>query len=223
MSQFLLIKVLPLKLVSRLWGWINSLPLPPFIRTLVIQSYSSAFGCNLEEAQESDLSKYQNLAAFFRRGLKDGVRPIDVSSDIVSPADGTIVHFGKIENERIEQVKGVNYSLKSFLGPQSWQQQCGHGRERKDSLIGADEEVYHENLLQGKTSSLYHCVIYLAPGDYHRFHSPTDWTVTFRRHFSGEFPLILVAIDSLLIVFFVQVNCCPSGHRSCPGSKTCLR
>ena len=34
------------------------------------------FGCNLDEVEESDLTKYVSLGDFFYRRLKPGVRPI---------------------------------------------------------------------------------------------------------------------------------------------------
>lgn len=63
------------------------------------------------------------------------------------------------------QVKGVNYSLDKFLG-----------LDNKSSSLLRDPEK----------NNLYHCLFYLAPGDYHRYHSPADWVVEERKHFPGE-------------------------------------
>jgi phosphatidylserine decarboxylase len=79
----------------------------------------------------------------------------------VSPADGEIAHLGKLdENHRIEHVKGVSYSKEALLG-----------QLPREPTEGKEWHV---------------CVVYLAPGDYHRFHSPTEWSITSRRHFAGE-------------------------------------
>lgn len=94
----------------------------------------------------------------------------------VSPADGTVVQFAMVPTNGgyIGNVKGIRYSIESFLGPNS--------------------NYYPEfnrdwSLRQSATSSgkrLFALAIYLAPGDYHRFHSPADWIIERRRHFSGN-------------------------------------
>ena len=77
-------KMLPLRTVSRIWGWINSIELPVIMRSPILRSYVRAFGCNLDEADIDDLRQYRNLNEFFRRSLKPGLRPIDTSNGIVS-------------------------------------------------------------------------------------------------------------------------------------------
>lgn len=72
------------------------------------------------------------------------------------------------------QVKGITYSLQSFLGPANW---------AADILTDYADSV---RLHRHEDTELYQCIIYLAPGDYHRFHSPTAWQPSLRRHFAGE-------------------------------------
>ncbi|KAJ5786694.1 Phosphatidylserine decarboxylase-like protein [Penicillium pulvis] len=200
------------------------------------------------EVAEPDLHVYPNLAAFFYRKLKPGVRPLDPDPHaLLSPSDGRILQFGIIERGEVEQVKGMTYSLDALLGSatpshadNSKRLSDDHQEQaQKDAAnMKTDEEFALVNgisytvptLLSGdrdapakrrasidasttsKTTSevqvqeelalgdgqpwyspktatnhaLFYCVIYLAPGDYHRFHSPTAWVVESRRHFAGE-------------------------------------
>lgn len=52
-------------------------------------------------------------------------------------------------------------------------------------------------------NDLFFCVIYLAPGDYHRFHSPTSWVAERRRHFRGELYSVSPYVASRLSNLFV--------------------
>ena len=67
---------LPLRNLSRLWGYINSLELPVWLRPHSFRLYARVFGCNLEEIETEDLTQYKSLGDFFYRKLKDGVRPV---------------------------------------------------------------------------------------------------------------------------------------------------
>ncbi|KAK6192711.1 hypothetical protein SNE40_004137 [Patella caerulea] len=168
-----LYRKMPLKAISRLWGKVNQMDLPVFLRKPLIGLYIWMFGCKIDEAEIQDLQHYKNLGEFFRRQLKPNVRPIDLDHQVTSPADGKVLHYGEVTSGYLEQVKGVTYSLKGFLGT-------------TPEKAGVDDDNFQRNLLKNPENALYHCVIYLAPGDYHRFHSPTDWLIKHRRHFPGE-------------------------------------
>ena len=91
------------------------------------------------------------------------------------PADGRVLHLGKVEeNGRLEQIKGMTYPLHRFLGEKTL-------TTTLDLQQGAVQNLWGE-----EDRELFHVTIYLAPGDYHGFHSPADWIANTRRHFPGK-------------------------------------
>ncbi|KAK2813748.1 hypothetical protein FQN50_000146 [Emmonsiellopsis sp. PD_5] len=248
--QVQVMSTLPLKAMSRIWGRFNELVIPYYLRVPGFKLYSWIFGVNLDEVAEPDLHTYPNLASFFYRELKPGVRPLDPNpSALLSPSDGRILQFGMIEKGEVEQVKGMTYSLDALLGHENIHpgQEAVHPTRQPSHRRGTtsnkdpddmdeDEEFAKMNgisytlptlfsgtkqhdpsetsldasthsssaseaqvkadLAKGQTAwympkpasnrALYYVVLYLAPGDYHRFHSPTSWIVESRRHFAGE-------------------------------------
>lgn len=176
-STVTLYRKMPLKSMSRVWGKMTCWDLPEGLREPLLGLYIKMFGVQLHEALDENLKSYKNLNEFFRRELKPHVRIVDILSPLTSPADGRVLHFGKVEDGIVEQVKGVNYSIQCFLGPQP-------GDEQRIKPMPDSE--YQEKMKIKPGNSLFNCIIYLAPGDYHRFHSPTDWKISHRRHFPGE-------------------------------------
>ena len=212
----------------------------------------------MSEVSEPDLHVYPNLASFFYRTLKPGARPLDPDQNaLLSPADGRVLQFGKIESGEVEQVKGMTYSLDALLGTSkpdtspnpdnpasiftpkkgSPNQSTATQKDGDEDVIKQDEEFatvngitytlpnlfsgppqkqpgkatndastkseaasvaearadlalgerpWYARLTAEHQTSLYYIVVYLAPGDYHRFHSPAAWVAEKRRHFAGE-------------------------------------
>ncbi len=70
-----------------------------------------------ERAQKPDTASYRTSTEFFVRPLRDEVRPVDTDPNVlVMPADGVISQLGNIEDDKILQAKGHNYSLGSAAG-----------------------------------------------------------------------------------------------------------
>ncbi|CAF3968300.1 unnamed protein product [Adineta steineri] len=189
-SKVSIYKMLPLKLISRIVGWLTRLYLPIWLRPFVFRFYIKVFSCHAHEMFNEDLKSYRTISEFFRRKIKMELRPINKESPIVSPCDGRVLTCGKVSRGLIEQVKGITYTASSFLGVPltaglaKLQQQ--NKAKRNSTCDYDDAHSYAESLLKYRGHALYYAVIYLAPGDYHRFHSPTEWQISWRRHYIGH-------------------------------------
>ncbi|ABE46746.1 archaetidylserine decarboxylase [Polaromonas sp. JS666] len=135
---------------SRERGWIT---------TEIIRRFVAKYQVNMEEAARSDIASYLTFNDFFTRALKPGVRPL-ADADLISPVDGAISQFGRIEHDQIFQAKGHHYSTTALVGG--------------DAALAAQFQ-------NGSFATLY-----LSPKDYHRIHMPCDGRLARMVHVPGE-------------------------------------
>ncbi|UUZ72271.1 archaetidylserine decarboxylase [Polaromonas sp. P1(28)-8] len=130
-----------------------------WITTEIIRRFVAKYQVNMEEAARSDIASYLTFNDFFTRALKPGVRPL-ADADLISPVDGAISQFGRIEHDQIFQAKGHHYSTTALVGG--------------DAALAAQFE-------NGSFATLY-----LSPKDYHRIHMPCDGRLVRMVHVPGE-------------------------------------
>ncbi|MCG7957605.1 MAG: archaetidylserine decarboxylase, partial [Candidatus Thiodiazotropha taylori] len=138
--------LLPHHFLSALMHKLTRIELKP-VKDMIIRSIIDWYNVNMQEAMESDPTRYRSFNDFFTRALRPDARPVTQQPhEIASPADGTLSQAGDIESGYLFQAKGHDYAL--------------------FELLGGDQEM--TNLFDEG----HFATIYLSPRDYHRLHMP---------------------------------------------------
>jgi len=131
------------------------------MKNLIIRVYTRLNPVRMYEAVEEDMFAYEHLNAFFTRALKPGVRPLEEDQEKwICPVDGSVSQAQAIEDGRVFQAKGHDYSLLE--------------------LVGGDTEM-ESTFKNGKFATLY-----LSPRDYHRIHMPTSGKLRHMQYIPGR-------------------------------------
>jgi len=142
-------------------GKLAELSQPAPLARLAVRIFARATKIDLSEASRP-INEYRSVAELFTRDLRAAARPI--ASGLVSPVDGTLRSGSqrsgqRIQNGKLEQIKGKDYSLNQFLA--------------NDALTIALADATYFNL-------------YLAPHNYHHVHAPCDCSVISITHIPGR-------------------------------------
>ncbi len=151
--------VLPHRLLSWLARWLAYSRFKPWKNWLIGLAVAK-FDINVDEAADPQLENYASFNAFFTRALKPGARSADADpSSLLMPADGKMSQIGRIQEGRIFQAKGQEFTAAELLG---------------DAAAAAPfADGWFAN-------------IYLSPRDYHRVHMPWSGTLTETLHVPGR-------------------------------------
>ena len=131
-----------------------------WVKNSLIYLISRIAEINYGEALSPDPADYASFNAWFTRALKPGVRKFDPDPNaFLSPCDGKISETGSLQENRILQAKGRDYSLQDLL---------------------ANDPVC------GELTGGYFSTIYLSPKDYHRIHMPLGGRLQRMIHVPGR-------------------------------------
>ena len=123
----------------------------PWLKNALIRGFLKLFSIDMTEAIETDPYRYGSFNEFFTRALRAAARPIDADPrTIASPVDGAVSECGIIEQDRLMQAKGRDYTLNDLLAGQPWAKR----------FVGGS-----------------FATIYLAPFNYHRIHMAVRGTL----------------------------------------------
>ena len=151
---------LPQHLLSSLMYGLARVEWAP-IRVPLVRLFVALTGIRMEESEQPDPGAYPHLNALFTRRLRPGLRPVDPDPGaVLAPVDGVLSQLGRIEDGRLIQAKGLDYSVADLLGDPAG---SGHPFEGGDFAT-----------------------LYLSPKDYHRIHMPLAGDLTAMVHRDGR-------------------------------------
>ena len=148
----ILFYLIPHHLISWISYHLARISWPP-IKNRFIDLYRYLHPISLDHAVIKNAHDYPSLNAFFTRALEPSARPLARGKNtLLCPVDGKVSQAMSIENGRIFQAKGRDYSLLELVG----------------GVKGIAEPFQN-----GKFAT-----IYLSPQDYHRIHMPLAGELT---------------------------------------------
>lgn len=145
------------------------IPIPRYVRSLIFKSFGKRYRVKFEDIEDS-LESFTTFNQFFTRRVKQRQFP-KTEETLIAPADSKIISISKVTGNDVVLAKSVKYSLAHFLTGE-------FGKNYSDADV--------QKLKHNPSSDLYSIVFYLAPGDYHRYHSMADSVLIDRVHVAGE-------------------------------------
>ena len=155
--NFLITNRIPRRYMTLFMGWFSRIenPLVSYLSITLWRFFADDL--NLEESRQQ---KFKSMHECFTRELKDGVRPVNRSKEIItSPCDAIVGACGKIKGNEIYQAKGFPYTLYDLLNSTELTE-----KYRDGSFV----------------------TLRLQSSMYHHFHAPCDCNINQLTYISGD-------------------------------------
>jgi phosphatidylserine decarboxylase len=154
--NFLLTNRIPRRLATQVVGWLSQIE-QPMVRDVLIALWRLFSDVDLKDAKKM---QFRSMHDCFTRELKEGARPVDPRSEILtSPCDAIVGACGSIADTQLYQAKGFPYTLQDLLSDLELVETYRNGR---------------------------YVTLRLTSGMYHRFHAPYDCRVDKAIYVSGD-------------------------------------
>ncbi len=162
-------------LISQYFGVFAKTEFPTFIQKLINNAYVKFLGLNMSEFRNAKF--YRSLNDLFIRELAIARVINEDKNSFISPTDSLITQCGKLENDLLLQIKGMQYSVEEML--------TYHCADNFDKINDAEYMNF-----------------YLSPKDYHRYHAPIDFKISKLIHVPGKlYPVNLKYLNKQIDLF----------------------